>query len=173
MVRQDGARAPAGPVKGPSGGPVPLSCVAVAFSRQKPPLPRKGLLGLLVVAAGCVARETHAEYPRDLYHPDYVRRSKAVAEFAERGDKSQLPQAFELLLDDDAHIRLVAYEAIREMSPGAEDFGYRAYLPQDVRFGIVVRWQAWWVKGGGATPEAAGEAGEATPSAPPLEAAHG
>lgn len=145
----------------------------MAPSRQKPPFPRKGLLGLLLAAAGCVAVETHAEYPQDLYHPDYVRRSKAVAEFAELRDKSQLPQAFDLLLDDDAHIRLVAYGAIREMSPGAEDFGYRPYLPRYVRYGIVTRWQAWWVKNGGETPEPAGEGGEAASPAAPLEAANG
>jgi hypothetical protein len=92
--------------------------------------------------------ETSYAYPADLYHPDYVKRSKAVAEFAERRDRSQLPEAFRLLLDEDAHIRLVAHKAIRELSPGSEDFGYRPYLPRDVRFGIVTRWQAWWVKAG-------------------------
>ncbi len=98
--------------------------------------------------------ETHVQYPQDLYHPDYVKRSKAVAEFAGQRDKAQLPAAFQLLLDDDANIRLVAYATIRDLSPGAEDFGYRPYLPQDVRYGIVVRWQTWWVKNGG-TAEAA------------------
>jgi hypothetical protein len=103
----------------------------------------------LIVAAGCRGVETHAEYPEDLYHPDYVKRSKAVATFAERKDKEQLPEAFRLLLDDDAQIRLVAYGTIRELSPGGEDFGYRPYLPRDVRFGIVTRWQAWWSRNGG------------------------
>jgi hypothetical protein len=138
--------------------------------RPQSPFPRRGLLALLLWA-GCRAVETHAEYPQDLYHPDYVKRSKAVAEFAEQRDRSQLPQAFELLLDDDAHIRLMAYTAIRDMSPGAEDFGYRPYLPQDVRYGIVVRWQAWWVKNGGATP--AVEGGEAAQPPEAGEAARG
>ncbi len=140
----------------------------MALSRSRSPLPRKALLGLLLATGACRAVETHAQYPQDLYHPDYVKRSKAVATFAEQKDRSQLPDAFQLLLDDDANIRLVAYGAIREMSPGAEDFGYRPYLPQDVRFGIVVRWQAWWVKTDGtgeppATTEGEGVAGaEAT-----------
>jgi hypothetical protein len=115
---------------------------AVAFSSRFP------LVLALFAAAGCRGVETHAEYPEDLYHPDYVKRSKAVATFAERKDRSQLPDAFRLLLDEDAQIRLVAYGTIRQLSPGGEDFGYRPYLPPDVRFGIVTRWQAWWEKGG-------------------------
>jgi hypothetical protein len=110
---------------------------------------RSTFLLAVLAAAGCRAVETHAEYPEDLYHPDYVKRSKAVAMFAERKDREQLPDAFRLLLDDDAQIRLVAYGAIRDLSPGGEDFGYRPYLPRDVRFGIVTRWQAWWSRGGG------------------------
>jgi hypothetical protein len=107
---------------------------------------------LIAIAGGCFTTETKARYPEDLYHPDYVKRTKAVAEFAEQRDKSQMPDAFQLLLDDDANIRLVAYHAIREMSPGGEDFGYRPYLPQDVRFGIVQRWQTWWVRNGEGPP---------------------
>lgn len=146
---------------------------AVAFHRCRSRILREGLLGLLLVAAaGCRAVETEFEYPKDLYHPDYVKRSRAVAEFAEQRDRSQLPEAFQLLLDDDANIRLVAYAAIRDLSPGAEDFGYRPYLPQDVRYGIVVRWQAWWVKNGGTEAATAPEAGAAAPLAT-AEAAHG
>jgi hypothetical protein len=113
----------------------------------------------VLFVSGCVSVETHADYPKDLHHPDYVRRSKAVAEFAEKGDRSQLPDAFRLLLDDEGSIRLVAYLTIRDLSPGAEDFGYRPYLPPDVRFGIVTRWQAWWVRSnaqGGASEAVAG-----------------
>jgi hypothetical protein len=118
----------------------------------------------VLLSAGCRGVETHADYPADLYHPDYVRRSKAVALFAEKKDRSQLPQAFMLLLDDDAQIRLVAHETIRDLSPGGEDFGYEPYLPRDVRYGIVVRWQAWWEKGEGAPTKAA---------PPEAEASHG
>jgi len=101
--------------------------------------------------------ETSYRYPDDLFHPDYVKRSKAVAEFAEREDRSQLPEAFRLLLDDDANIRLVAYEAIRGMSDGAEDFGYRPYLPPEIRYGIVTRWRAWWEKSGTEPPAEASD----------------
>jgi hypothetical protein len=138
-------------------------------------------VALLTVVGGCISRETHARYPEDLHHPDYVKRTKAVAEFAQRLDRSQMPDAFRLLLDDDANIRLVAYEAIRQMSPGGEDFGYRPYLPQDVRFGVVSRWQTWWERNGGEPaiqaeePKAPEEPPE--PSEPPVEAegcdAHG
>lgn len=143
---------------------------AVAF-RSRLPL----LLGLLLFAitAGCRAVETHAEYPADLYHPDYVKRSKAVATFAERKDKSQLPDAFRLLLDDDGNVRLIAYGAIRELSPGGEDFGYRPYLSREVRFGIVVRWQTWWVKGGGTGKATAAPTADDGGAPEQGEAAHG
>jgi hypothetical protein len=118
--------------------------------------------------AGCRGVETRAEYPEDLYHPDYVKRSKAVATFAERKDREQMPEAFRLLLDEDAQIRLVAYGTIRELSPGGEDFGYRPYLPSDVRFGIVTRWQAWWSKNGGMPVATSGGDG-----APAVEGAGG
>jgi len=116
----------------------------LAFRSSSPLL--CAFLPALLAIGGCRAVETHATYPEDLYHPDYVKRSKAVAIFAEKKDRSQLPEAFELLLDDDGQIRLMAYGTIRDLSPGGEDFGYRPYLPRDVRFGIVVRWQAWWTK---------------------------
>ena len=152
----------------------------VAFHRCRMPLLRKGLplsTGLLLgvaAAVGCRAVETHADYPADLYHPDYVKRSKAVAEFAGQRDRKQLPKAFQLLLDDDANIRLVAYLTIRDLSPGAEDFGYRPYLSQDVRFGIVTRWQVWWVKNGETPGKGAAEpatAAEAAKGAAAAEAA--
>jgi len=130
-----------------------------------------GLLPAWIAVAGCRGVETRAEYPQDLYHPDYVKRSKAVATFAERKDKEQLPEAFRLLLDDDAQIRLVAYGAIRDLSPGGEDFGYRPYLPSDVRFGIVTRWQAWWSRNGGMPVATSG--GEVLPAAGAVEGAGG
>jgi hypothetical protein len=144
---------------------------AVAFPRRLPHPAR--IVGLLVAAlpGGCFSTETQARYPEDLYHPDYVKRTKAVAQFAEQRDRSQLPEAFELLLDGDGSIRLVAYSTIRQMSPGAEDFGYRPYLPQDVRYGIVVRWQAWWVKNGGEAPVTAEAGGGGAPGAAEAEGA--
>jgi len=145
---------------------------AVAF-RGREPLLRKGwgLLLLGVVTAGGCAYETHIEYPEDLYHPNYVKRSKAVAEFARRKDKSQLPQAFELLLDEDANIRLVAHETIRELTPDHDDKGYRPYLPLELRYAIVVRWQAAWIynTGGGAGAEADAEPATEAEVEPPPE----
>jgi len=135
----------------------------------------RGVLPALFAIGGCRSVETHATYPEDLYHPDYVKRSKAVAIFAQKKDRGQLPEAFELLLDDDGQIRLVAYGAIRELSPGGEDFGYRPYLPRDVRFGIVVRWQSWWTKADGSGAASAEPQHEAAASAeaPAPEAARG
>lgn len=152
------------------------SCVG-PWSAMMPralPIPTRGQLlpGLLLLfaLAGCRAVETDVDYPSDLYHPNYVKRAKAVATFAQRKDRKQLPDAFRLLLDDDANIRLVAYETIRTLSPGDEDFGYRPYLPRDVRFGIVMRWQTWWERSaaGGAGAMAGGEATSGA-----AEASHG
>lgn len=98
---------------------------------------------LLALLGACRSVTTDYRYPEDLYHPNYVKRSKAVREFAETKDQNVMPRAFSLLLDVEPHIRAVAYETIREMG-GGEDFGYRPYLSEDVRIGIVARWEAWW-----------------------------
>jgi len=104
------------------------------------------LLLACLLGAGCIAVRTGYEYPADLYSPDYVRRSLAVAQFAREQDASQLPEAFVLLDDDEADVRLMAYVTIRGMSPGGEDFGYAPWLTEPVRSGVVARWEAWWVK---------------------------
>jgi hypothetical protein len=104
------------------------------------------LLVLWLALAGCRSVGTSFEYPDDLTHPNYVKRSMAVRQFGELKDRSQLPDAFRLLLDEESHIRAMAYETIRELSPDGEDFGYRPYLSEDVRIGIVTRWEAWWRK---------------------------
>ena len=96
--------------------------------------------------AACRSATTSVDYPDDLTHPNYVKRSMAVQQFALRKDRSQLPGAFQLLLDEESHIRAMAYETIRALSPDGEDFGYRPYLSPDVRIGIVQRWEAWWRK---------------------------
>ena len=109
--------------------------------------PRMWRLSLVALAlAGCRSTTTSFDYPDDLTHPNYVKRSQAVQRFGELKDRSQLPDAFRLLLDQEAHIRGMAYETIRALSPDGEDFGYRPYLAPDVRIGIVARWEAWWSK---------------------------
>lgn len=104
------------------------------------------LLVVAIALAACRSATTSFDYPDDLTHPNYVKRSMAVQRFGELKDRSQLPDAFQLLLDDEAHIRAMAYEAIRALSPDGEDFGYRPYLSPAVRIGIVARWEAWWRK---------------------------
>ncbi len=86
-------------------------------------------------------------YPRDLDHPDYVKRSKAVRDFLLIRDAEQMPGAFALLNDREAHIRVMAYDAIRQMSRDQRDFGYRPYLEEQTRRGIVKRWRAWYEAG--------------------------
>ncbi|MHC5012816.1 MAG: hypothetical protein ACYTG6_18040 [Planctomycetota bacterium] len=104
------------------------------------------VLPFLLVLGACSATTSY-RYPQDLNNPNYVKRSKAVREFVAKKDESRLPRAFELLMDDEAHIRALAHEAIRDMMPNGEDFGYRPYLSESVRAGIVARWQAWWLAG--------------------------
>jgi len=106
-------------------------------------------LGLFAVAVlfACSGTTTSYVYPADLTHPNYVKRSKAVQEFATRADEEQLPGAFRLLMD--------AAEAPRSMTPGGRDFGYKAYLPARDRAGIAERWRAYWVS---QAPDGAGGA---------------
>ena len=104
---------------------------------------------VVVLLGGCRGITTTYNYPDDLTHPNYVKRTKAVQHFAEARDVSQLPAAFDLLLDEEDHIRSVAYEALKSMSDG-KDFGYRSYLPESVRIGVVARWAAWWTHKNGA-----------------------
>ncbi len=105
---------------------------------------------VLAVLGSCRAVTTSYTYPDDLTHLNYVKRTKAVRQFAVERDVSQLPAAFDLLLDDEDHIRSLAHEAIKAMSPDRNDFGYLSYLPESVRIGIVARWEAWWVAQQGA-----------------------
>ena len=110
-------------------------------------LPRMWRFSIVALAlAACLPKTTSFDYPDDLTHPNYVKRSMAVQRFGELQDRSQLPDAYQLLLDDDAHIRAMAYETIRGLSTDGEDFGYRPYLSEAVRVGIVLRWEAWWRK---------------------------
>ena len=113
-------------------------------------------LGALILAA-CGATTTGYRYPDDLYHANYVKRSMAVRHFAVIEDSSQLPDAFVLLMDQEGQIRATAHRAIVALTPGGEDFGYRPYLSEQVRAGIVARWEAWWVgRSRGTTEEARG-----------------
>ncbi len=100
---------------------------------------------LAAILVGCAGTTTAYSYPDDLMHPNYVKRSRAVREFAERGDEARLPGAFRLLMDDQAHIRAIAADVLRELTPGGRDFGYRAHLPLRDRAGITARWRAFWL----------------------------
>ena len=102
---------------------------------------------LLLALTGCISATTQADYPEDLYSPNYVLRTQAALEFAGRRDESQLPDAFDLLLDSEGQIRALAWTTIRSLTPGERDFGYRPYLDEDVRWGIVARWRASWIAG--------------------------
>ena len=67
--------------------------------------------------------------------------------FAASKDASQLPAAFDLLLDEEGQIRSIAFSAIREIMPEGEQvayYGYQPYLPDTVRVGMVERLEALW-----------------------------
>ena len=106
---------------------------------------RVGAIAILVcLLTACGSTTTSYEYPGDLTSPNYVERTKAARRFASTRDRSQIPVAFGLLLDDEAEIRILAYQGLVALMPDGEDFGYRAYLSADVRAGIAERWEAWW-----------------------------
>jgi len=99
---------------------------------------------LLALCASCVGATTGLDYPADLGSPNPVRRTRAAREFAVRQDRDRALQAFCLLRDTEAQVRLLVYDALKGMSPGGEDLGYRPYLEEDVRDGTSARWEAWW-----------------------------
>jgi len=129
------------------------------------PMRARRLLLAAALLASCRGVETSYRYPEDLRHPNYVKRSKSACEFARRADASQLPGAFDLLLDREEHIRELAHATIRSLSAGRRDFGYRAWLGEAVRAGIVARWRAWWEAGqpAGPAPAEAPTAGATSP----------
>ena len=110
------------------------------------------LILLVLTAAACRSATTSYDYPEDLLNPNYVKRSLAVREFAETKDESQLPQAFHLLLDDESHIRAMAWSAIREMVPESGDLGYSPILDENDRLLVVARMKAAWENSHGGTP---------------------
>ena len=106
---------------------------------------REGAIAtLMCLLPACGSTTTSYEYPDDLTSPNYIERTKAARRFAADRDRSQIPVAFGLLLDDEAEIRVLAYRGLVELMPEGEDFGYRPYLGADVRAGIAERWEAWW-----------------------------
>ncbi|MFQ5844875.1 MAG: hypothetical protein ACE5JG_07795 [Planctomycetota bacterium] len=135
---------------------------------------RIGRLVLLVSLAGaCRGVETSYDYPEDLFHPNYIKRSKAVREFARRRDTERLPDAFDLLLDREAHIRALAWDTIRRIT--GKDFEYRPYLDERTRAGIVARWRADWEASGrpAVLPEPGEEAEAVEGAAASTGSAHG
>lgn len=105
---------------------------------------RGGWIPLLLALGTCKATSTSFDYPDDLTHPNYVKRSLAAQRFAELRDEEQLPRAFGLLLDEEAHIRLLADRTLRAMMPDAPEFGYRPYLAEADRIRTAGDWEAWW-----------------------------
>ena len=99
---------------------------------------------VIVLLAACRAVTTSYSYPGDLSHPNYVKRTKALRHFAESNDRTHLGEAFPLLLDEESHIRMVAYRAIKGMMPGGRDFGYHPTLEVHDRIRLAQEWEAWW-----------------------------
>ncbi len=114
---------------------------------------------LLSVLASCRGVVTGYRYPDDLTHPNYVKRSQAVREFAATQDRSQLPRVFGLLNDPEAHIRAIAHRGLRALMPGEQDFGFEPSLPEQDRVRIAATWRSWWEAeaGAGAAGNAAAE----------------
>ena len=92
----------------------------------------------------CVGVTTDARYPEDLRSPNPVARTRATREFARRLDPERAPEGFRLLEDPEAQVRLLAWTALRTMTPDGNDHGYRPHLEPDVRAGTAARWRAAW-----------------------------
>lgn len=100
------------------------------------------VLTLSVCVAAC-RTQTHYAYPEDLSSSNYLKRTYAAREFAQRKDAASASQAFALLEDEHPTLRSMAHETLRELSDG-EDFGYRAELSALDRKRVALRWKAWW-----------------------------
>lgn len=103
---------------------------------------RVALLASALAVAGCSA-ETKYVYPGDLASSNYIRRTRAAQEFAQRADPSDAEAGFPLLMDERISLRALGHMTLRELSDG-EDFGYRADLEEGDRARVARRWQHWW-----------------------------
>jgi hypothetical protein len=99
-------------------------------------------LVLFACLAAC-RTQTKYDYPEDLSSSNYLKRTYAAQEFAQRKDVSSASQAFVLLTDEHITLRSLAHETLRELSAG-EDFGYRSDLSELDRRRVALRWQSWW-----------------------------
>ena len=104
---------------------------------------RAALLIVSVALWGGCSTSTGYDYPADLASKNYIKRTKAAQEFAQRKDESHAHQAFSLLNDELITLRALAHMTLRDLSDG-EDFGYRSDLESADRWRVARRWQFWW-----------------------------
>ena len=103
-----------------------------------------GAIALLAFVGACQS-DTAFVYPDDMASENYLKRTYAAREFANRQDAASAPMAFSLLTDEHLTIRRLAADTLRTMSDG-EDFGWDIDLPEPDQQRIAARWKAWWVR---------------------------
>jgi HEAT repeat protein len=96
-----------------------------------------------LLGSACASERPRPIQPADdLHDPNPSVRSQAASEVARRGDQRLIPELIELLDDEDGAVRLVAGQALRELT--GRDSGYRAYAPEPELRRQVEDWRAWW-----------------------------
>ncbi len=151
------------PSAGERGAPLPGAVPGAACLRlSSSPLLALSLAVLL--GSACASEGPRPIRPvDDLHDPNPSVRSQAVSEAARRGDDVLVPELIELLDDEDGAVRLVAGQALRDLT--GRDSGYRAYAPPPELHRQVQDWRAWWAsRTGSAAPVA--PAAAAAPPAP-------
>lgn len=125
----------------------------------RPTLGRLGLLalGLLALSACAPDRPRPLRPADDLRDVNPTRRVQAVAECVRTRDVTQVDRLIDLLDDDDPAVRLMAGQALTDLTGRAT--GYQAHATPAERRAQVEDWRAWW-----ASPE--GRAAAARASAP-------
>lgn len=103
---------------------------------------KAGAFLLLAAFVACRSKTAYV-YPDDMASENYIKRTYAAREFAQRQDPESAPMAFHLLTDEHLPLRQLAADTLRTMSNG-EDFGWSVDLPEQDQERIAARWKRWW-----------------------------
>jgi hypothetical protein len=122
----------------------------------------------LCFCAGCPSTAAPRDLVRLLQDEDPAVRAQAAVGAGESGDRKTLPLLIDRLSDEEVDVRLMADAALRKIAGDqvANEMGWRAYDPPEVRTKAQQRWRQW-LAGQGAAPAAASAPAGSGPSSRP------
>ena len=103
--------------------------------------------GWAALAAGCVAVLTGCVWQRpraEILSNDPAARVEGITAAAVRHERRFIPLLIDRLDDRDRAVRFAAIGALRQLTDGKVDFGYRYFDPPSRRYGSVQKWRRWW-----------------------------